>query len=703
VLTHLTAARRSRAGTVLLVVAVTLVACLGAVAVPARSSAQAEPPVTVTVSRTSDLTDGAQVQITATTRGPDVRLQATADTHATTICRPGVTYSTLDDTRHTRGNCPLNGVSSSSESRGFLYPLADGSSARGSLVVGVGTVDWSVFSEGQTVTYSLTCDQTHPCVLVTRLRVSIGGGPFTDTLVTTELSFAPDDPTVACGEPDPARLATGGSDRWRPAWLGLTLDRCRGDRSGAATTFVGAGEGDALAAFGSGGLDLAYTASGDRPVTGLDAPDRPAVYTPVALNAVVLAVIGGQVTSNDPNWPIGLPAPFTDDVRLTRQEVAVLLGQGQSAFDARFHDAVLARNPQLGNGVATYYIGSDKYTGPLALQGADPASLYVSSFLDAEAHDDWVSPPASGSVPRGVVAQLGAAQPSFTGALQPVASGSQMAAIARLYVRPNTATPGPGWALTDYATATALGLTPVAIENGAGQFVRPTPESMAAAVPSMLVDADGRRQPDPAGAAAGAYPLTMVEYAMTPAEPLVDAACVARPGSQALLASWLQYLIGPGQQALPAGFTPLTPDLQAEAAATIPRVGASPSTACGPTTPPGPAAGPAAPSVAAVAGTGASGSGAGAGRFGSGAAGPGAGLDAGVREATPDELAAASEAADATEPRLPPFLGIRAVTQVLSPVALLLIVGLTSLTALVTSGRALPAGVRLPVRRCRRG
>jgi hypothetical protein len=226
---------------------------------------------------------------------------------------------------------------------------------------------------------------------------------------------------------------------------------------------------------------------------------------------------------------------------------------------------------------------------------------------------------------------------------------------------------------------------------------------MAAAVPSMLVDADGRRQPDPAGAAAGAYPLTMVEYAMTPAEPLVDAACAARPGAQALLASWLQYLIGPGQQALPAGFTPLTPDLQAEAGATIPRVGASPSTACGPTTPPGPAAGPAAPSVAAVAGTGASGSGAGAGRFGSGAAGPGAGLDAGVREATPDELAAASEAADATEPRLPPFLGIRAVSQVLSPVALLLIVGLTSLTALVTSGRTLPAGVRLPVRRRRRG
>jgi hypothetical protein len=35
------------------------------------------------------------------------------------------------------------------------------------------------------------------------------------------------------------------------------------------------------------------------------------------------------------------------------------------------------------------------------------------------------------------------------------------------------------------------------------------------------------------------------------------------------------------------------------------------------------------------------------------------------------------------------------VSQVLSPVALLLIVGVTSLTALVTSGRPLPPGPRL--------
>ena len=60
---------------------------------------------------------------------------------------------------------------------------------------------------------------------------------------------------------------------------------------------------------------------------------------------------------------------------------------------------------------------------------------------------------------------------------------------------------------------------------------------------------------------------------------------------------------------------------------------------------------------------------------------------------TPDELAGAAELADAAEPTLPPFLGIAAVSEIISPLALLLVVVLTSGVAFLTSGRPAPPAV----------
>ena len=149
------------------------------------------------------------------------------------------------------------------------------------------------------------------------------------------------------------------------------------------------------------------------------------------------------------------------------------------------------------------------------------------------------------------------------------------------------------WAITDLVTARALGLTPVAIENAKGDFVAPTPESMTAAVATMKTNADGLLLPDPlatsegvhtSGGASAAevvepYPLTFVQYAMSPAQPLVDPLSSARrTDSQALLSSWLGYLTGQGQHVLPSGFEPLPPALQSVAQTTIPLVGSAPVT-----------------------------------------------------------------------------------------------------------------------------
>jgi hypothetical protein len=285
-----------------------------------------------------------------------------------------------------------------------------------------------------------------------------------------------------------------------------------------------------------------------------------------------------------------------------------------------------------------------------------------------------------------VSADFSTAQPDFTAALLGVTSRSLLAAGAHNDVQQNPADPGPGWALTDYATAVALGMTPVAIENGSGEFVAPTPETMAAALDGMIHEPDGRLTPDPNASAAGAYPLTTVEYAMAPAEQLVDDSCASRPHAQELLRTWLDYLTGPAQSSLPTGFVALPDSLREQAPAAIAKVGASPTTCGVPAAPGGPGTTPpdrpsATPTASADA-TARSSAGAGLGA--------GDGLldaDALALTASAAELAAAADAADAAEPELPPVFGIIPVSRVLAPAALLLTVALTSMAALVTSGR----------------
>jgi hypothetical protein len=194
-----------------------------------------------------------------------------------------------------------------------------------------------------------------------------------------------------------------------------------------------------------------------------------------------------------------------------------------------------------------------------------------------------------------------------------------------------------------------------------------------------------------------------VEYAMAPANALVDDQCRPRTASQEQLTAWLQYVTGPGQQQSPPGIVPLTAGLRAEAGQAIARVGATPTTCVTvppPTTPgssPTTALPPAQipttlPPDFGSAGFGSSGFesdgfGADSG-LGSGAAGGSA-----IAPSSPEELAGANELAEAARPTLPEFLGVKAVSEVISPAALLLLVALTAAAAYVTSGRPLPTPV----------
>ncbi len=497
--------------------ALALVAALAWLVAPvADSGAQpvgGDPPVTVEVTPATGLTDGTVVDVTVRAR-PGVRISTNPnDNQGIWLCRPGVTYTTYRELLPAQGNCPMFlSVSSSSLSSRTLFPLPDGSAARTSMAVGVGTVGWPLSAP----TFSLTCDENNPCALVALVRASIDGGPLVDVATTVGLSYATDSPLASCRPADGA-FTSAGSDRMQRWWTELSVADC-GSSGQVASNFAPLGEGEALAGFASGARDVAYTAAGHRPeVASFNPPTaRPAVYTPVSLNAVVIAVVGGNPLYQAPDWPVGLPRPY-QDIRLTAAEAAALIGRHQTQFDTLHNAAVRGRNPELPPG-ELYWLGdTTKVRGTIAVQAPTSVTWLGTTYLDALAPAAWIN---DAGADRGVVSSFAGAVPGFDGQLTEISTVSQLAALKNVTIQQSSVYPGPSWALTDYATAVALGLTPVAIENAAGQFVTPTPQSLAAAVPTMTVGPDGRRVPDVRATAAGAYPLTMVEYAMAPAEPL---------------------------------------------------------------------------------------------------------------------------------------------------------------------------------------
>src|ERR1022692_4129754 len=114
-------------------------------------------------------------------------------------------------------------------------------------------------------------------------------------------------------------------------------------------------------------------------------------------------------------------------------------------------------------------------------------------------------------------------------------------------------------AILDQGDAAAFRFPVAKIENDKGHYVAPTDKSMAAALPSLTASGGSHitKDIDYAKQQAGAYPLTMVIYAMVPTSGVsaTKAAAIAR---------FLDFVAGPGQVRgdepgqLPTGYLPLT-------------------------------------------------------------------------------------------------------------------------------------------------
>ena len=542
------------------------------------SSALTVPPYWVSATPTSGLIDGQRVTITIKSDPTFPIYQVEAR-----VCRAGVTYQPSSGNRPNADfelgglNCPSDPITSSADVTSVdANVLTQAQTDKGnpmSIRVGAGTTSWPVGNP----TSSITCDSENPCTLVVEI---LGGPGATWVPWTTTLTYRIDDPVLGCGGPADGAITSGGSDRITDAWVAWTLAEChRPGRLGAAAKASFVGEGSAIENYRAGLLDLGYTAAGDDATVGLIAPDsaskpRASVPVPIALNATVIAVAGGfRQDGQKLNY---------GPIKLTMAEAASLIGGGTQSMSP-FLNEITKRNPELG---ASFFDYSSSVQ-IAAYADAEATSYFGSQLFSTQQREAFRVPdqPTFGSDAgkyRGADSNFALADPSYAGALN-LLTGRSSLSKTMTGISPSSS--GGVWFLTDQATAQSLGLTTVELENANGVFVGPTPESMAAAVPTMKTDAQGYLLPDPNANVGPSevqpYPLTFVEYALAPTTPLADSNNVCRTNSQTMLVTWLNYLTGPGQSVLPAGFQPLTPSLLAQASAAVQRVGvASPASPC---------------------------------------------------------------------------------------------------------------------------
>jgi hypothetical protein len=420
---------------------------------------------------------------------------------------------------------------------------------------------------------------------------------------------------LACSGPAPGQINSVSPDRLGETLTQLGIDACRnGIGGGESLAFnLGSGNSDdqALCAFASDSADLAYSAVGygasgsdfsPAKCQGGAAPSRPYVAVPIALNAVVLAHSPNEAQA-PPYRSFGTSLTGYPPLRITLDQFAQLLSNGgevdvspsgqttsdNGTWGSQLGQGLLALNPQLSSGYQSscancLIVGAGSGAGVAVTSGTDATTYLATSFLNALVPNQLASAPNPGaafpSERLGIVSNFGTPPPAYDGQTYTGRS------ILAHYTTPLSGS--AWWAVTDAATAAATwgGLedfalqTPDSLAAAADQatYVAPTTSSMQAAVANMTAQTDGTLLPNPDGAAVNGvepYPLTYVEYAIAPAQPLLNSDCTANASTQTALKQWLTFLVDEDQGDLPAGMAPMPSTLVAQANADIAKVGAA--------------------------------------------------------------------------------------------------------------------------------
>lgn len=593
--------------------------------------------------------------------------------------------------RKTQGLCSGKAAFQKNDNAGVLWrvPTVPGGSFRIRFWVRLGEMAAQVQdTDGTYVDNSISCDEKSTDCRIVVFQGEPEGAEEVTVLKSIPISFAAD-AQVACG------LATDGSvTAAGPVAMQDTLNLWAGESCAKGTAdpllldYTQAGEQAGLQAFKAGESDVAFSGTGFAPPGGVAvAGTRKAVFTPVAVQGAVIAAQGGYNVRDAVDVDQIGQTPI-EDVSMTAAELAVIFGKGTnlSAHSAAEEASVIARNPQVKS-AAGWFPGDPVLKANGALATADATTLAMTTAFAQSGSPAWKAGvkqvfPADVNPPSDTV-PLSSNFPAFRlqvlGAV--LSDGTGYTNGLRLY-------------LTDSATAAKLGLPVVKIQNAAGKFVAPTEASLAAAVKGMTRNPDGTlapnlKNPDPA-----AYPLPVVQYAISPAATMADT------GRRDRLVSFLRYAVGAGQQAMTGGNFPLPANLKAEAVTSLTKIGATGPPKVTPrtpapvgTTPPSglpPASVGTPPGVSddtggTVGDTGSTGS------TGPGSTAPGSAPGAAAQ--APQRLQAARPAAARAvtdSVTIPVFPGLRATAlgRAGPALGLVALVALLSLAAFVTSGRS---------------
>ena len=327
---------------------------------PSSSAQTADPPFTVEVSQTSGLLDGDLVEVTVRADSGDPHRERAHRTTCSSAGRASRTRPSADLARPRPATVRRAPRACRPPPRGRhrSTPWPTDRERRAT------SPSASVLPNGRPgpglPNATLECGTGAPCLLVVKVPASVGGGADDRPLRHRSSSPSPRaDPNAGCGSRNPAAVSIG---RIRPHAGSLGALDPRAMQLGGVGGRVDVsshptGEGEGLAAFCERRRAIWLTRP--RGIGPSRASTRhrsgPAVYTPVALNAVVIAAMGGgQVVNDDPamagrNCRGRTPQP----IRMTAAEAATLSAKGQFflSFSSRGPDVFLARTRSSDRGV----------------------------------------------------------------------------------------------------------------------------------------------------------------------------------------------------------------------------------------------------------------------------------------------------------------------------------------------------------------
>jgi phosphate transport system substrate-binding protein len=396
------------------------------------------------------------------------------------------------------------------------------------------------------------CDAENPCKLYAFENFDSNGNENDfNASASVPLSYALS--TLACPETEP-RVAGSGAAAIRPAAIQWQSETCHPPAS-LNVSFATSNSVNGKQAFVNGLTDADFAMSGvpltDSERAALSARNVQALHVPVALGSLVLAYNFWYDKNGD-----GTPDQVLD-LQLSPATVAgVMEGRIANTNDPAIKADNLEHYP---NGFPSRQII------PVGRADNCAATWWLTSWLNATAKDAWEA--GGDSFKGGPTAIF----PAGNGVDLKTGTDAVAQEIRTFPGHPPIiqGIPSDAWIGFVYLSdALKLGLPVVALQNKAGKYVKPTSESVNAAISAGLISDEGLFSPNFQSIDAKAYPLPVVTYAIVPSG--TSAAPPLDPSHELVLSQFLRYAITDGQRkAELRGYVPLPDALSSKSDAAI--------------------------------------------------------------------------------------------------------------------------------------